>query len=153
MKGGGGGGGGDHWWRWCRYWKFLSEWHLISLVRSKTLTYLKYPVIARHTSYYSALFHDCNPSIKGARIFITFFDLLILKTLIRFWSLWYIRHIGCILLHFLGTFQLIRFSSFWTTDIWNVNFVFLLETAIYIESPTFLIGNAPISPLSTVQIS
>ena len=124
-------GGGDHWWRWCKYWKFLSEWHLISLVSYKILEYLKYPVIARLTSYNSALFHHCNPSIKWARIFITFFDLLILKTVIRF----------------------NRFNSFWTTGIWNVNFVLLLETSIHIESPPFFIGFSPIPPLSMVQIS
>ena len=35
------------------------------------------------------LFHHFCPRIKRARIFINYFDLLIMKNAVRFWSLWY----------------------------------------------------------------
>ena len=82
------GGALYHWQHWCKCGKIQSEWHLISLVSSEFLTYLKNILFLLDIlAIIRFLFHQCSSSITRAIILIIYFDLLILKHAIRLRSL------------------------------------------------------------------
>ena len=110
------------------------------------LTYLNILLLLDILAIIQLLFHHCDPSIKRAKIFISNFDLFILKLHLDF---------DCFVVsqtQWLYTFtlsaknQVNRSSSFRMTGIQNVNFVLILATAIDIKSPPFSDGICPDVP-------